>query len=207
MRPRVICTERTLRRRRVRSSPLGRSGRPPFVVVAAGEATQGRTIGKVFTMTSAVCIDAPAAAVWRWLARLEDIQLWSRPVLSARTVPGCERGVGAQRVCQLVGGITLAEHWVEWHEGQSFTYEGHGLPGVRIACNTWSVEPHGQQTILRSEAHVQLKGGLLAWPLEIAARRQSRRMGGRALGAFKYLVETGRAPEDRAGHLPAPSTC
>lgn len=101
----------------------------------------------------------------------------------------------------------MAEHWVEWHEGQSFTYEGHGLPGVRVARNTWSVEPHGPQTILQSEAHVQLKGGLLAWPLEIAARRQSRRMSRRALGAFKYLVETGRAPDDLAARLPAPSTC
>ena len=158
-------------------------------------------------MTSAVCIEAPAAGVWGGLARIEPFPLWPRRVLGAQPRPGCERGVGAERVCRLVGGVTLAEHWVEWHEGQSFTYEGHGLPGVRIARNTWSVEPHGQQTILRSEAHVQLKGGLLAWPLEIAARRQSRRMGGRALGAFKYLVETGRAPEDRAGHLPAPSTC
>ena len=170
-------------------------------------ATLRHTIDSVFTLTSSVCIDAPAADVWQWLARIEEIPLWSRAVVSARTVPGCERGVGAERVCQLVGGITLSERWVEWHEGESLTYEGHGLPGVRVARNTWSVEPRGQQTILRSQAQVQLNGGLLSWPLEVAAKRQSGRMGRRALGAFKYLVEQGRAPEDLGAHLPSPSTC
>lgn len=172
-----------------------------------GGATLRRTLDRVFTVTDSVCIDAPAAVVWGWLARIEDIPLWSRAVVSASTVPGHERGVGAVRVCQLVGGITLAEHWVDWREGESFTYEGHGLPGVRVARNTWSVEPRGQQTILRSRAHVRLKGGLLAWPLEMAARRHARRMGRQALGVFKYLVEQGRAPNDLPTHLPAPSTC
>jgi uncharacterized protein YndB with AHSA1/START domain len=27
-------------------------------------------------MTTTVCIDAPVAEVWRWLARIEEIALW-----------------------------------------------------------------------------------------------------------------------------------
>jgi uncharacterized protein YndB with AHSA1/START domain len=165
------------------------------------------TISAVFDVTATVCIDAPAAAVWDCLARIEDIPLWSRGIISARTVAGRERGVGAERVCRLVGGITLTERWLAWNDGVSFTYEGHGLPGVRVASNTWTVEPHDTQTILRSEAHVQLKGGLLARLLGPIARRQSRRMGRQALGAFKYLVETGRAPDDLSVQLPAPTAC
>ena len=42
-----------------------------------------------------VCIEAPAAQVWARLAQLEDIQLWSDAVVSAR----CE-GVRSRGVCQ-----------------------------------------------------------------------------------------------------------
>jgi hypothetical protein len=154
-----------------------------------------------------VCINAPATAVWESLARIEDIPLWSRGIISARTVPGRERGIGAERICQLVGGITLTERWLAWHDGASFSYEGHGLPGVRLARNTWTVEPHGTQTILRSAAQVELKGGLLARLVDPIAKRQARRMGRQALGAFKYLVETGQAPSDLSLRLPAPAVC
>jgi uncharacterized membrane protein len=161
----------------------------------------------VFSLAATVCIDAPVAAVWDHLARIEDIPLWSRGIISARTVPGHERGMDAVRICQLVGGITLTERWLAWNEGASFSYEGHGLPGVRVARNTWTVESHGTQTIVRSEAHVQLKGGPLARLLDPIARRQACRMGRQALGALKYLVETGQAPADLSVRLPAPASC
>ena len=158
-------------------------------------------------LTATVCIDASAAAVWSWLARIEDIPLWSRGIISARSVPGRERGPGAERVCELVGGITLSERWLSWDEGVSFTYEGHGLPGVRVARNTWTVEPCGVRTILRSAAHVEFKGGPVAWLVQPIAKGQAARMGRQALGAFKYLVETGQAPPDLSMHLPAPVAC
>lgn len=161
----------------------------------------------MFTLQATVCIDAPVATVWDYLARIEDIQLWSKGIISARAVPGHERGVGAERVCDVVGGITLTERWLAWDEGHSFSYEGHGLPGVRVARNTWTIEPHGTQTILRSEAFVQLKGGPFARLMEPVAKWQSVRMGQQALGAFKYLVETGQAPSDLSARLPVPAAC
>jgi hypothetical protein len=160
-----------------------------------------------FDLTATVCIDAPASATWSWLARIEDIALWSRGIISARSVPGRERGAEAERVCELAGGITLTERWLAWDEGVAFTYEGHGLPGVRVARNTWTVDPCGAQSILRSEAHVEFKGGPFFWLVQPIARRQALRMGRRALGGFKYLVETGQAPRDLSMHLPAPATC
>jgi hypothetical protein len=162
----------------------------------------------VFNLASTVCIDAPAAAVWDHLARIEDIALWSRGIVSARTVPGHERGVGAERICRLVGGITLTERWLAWNDGASFSYEGHGLPGVLVARNTWTVQSHGTQTVLRSEVYVQLKDGPLARLLDLIAKRQARRMGRQALGAFKYLVETGQASRGwSSARLPARATC
>jgi hypothetical protein len=164
-------------------------------------------MGAEFDLIGTVCIDASADVVWSWLARIEEIPLWSRGIISARSVPGRERGIGAERVCQLTGGITLTERWLAWEEGVSFSYEGHGLPGVRVARNTWTVEPRGTQTILRSEAHVEFKGRLLGRLLRPVARRQAFRLGRQAFGAFKYLVETGKAPTDLSVRLPAPVAC
>lgn len=53
---------------------------------------------------SSACIDAPAAQVWTHLARLEDIQLWSDAVVSARCNGPISRGIGAERTCDL--GVT-----------------------------------------------------------------------------------------------------
>ena len=61
--------------------------------------------------------------------------------------------------------------------------------------NTWTVESHGpRQTLLRTEASVQLRAGRLGDLAAPMVRWQSRRMGWRALAAFKHLVETGGAP-------------
>ena len=165
-------------------------------------------IDPMIALTSSVCIDAPAEAVWDWLARLEDIRLWSEPILEARCPEGSDRGVGAERTCRLTGGITVHEHWVAWDEGRSFTYEGTGVPFVARARNTWSVRPQGERALLTSEAEVMLKGGRLGRLLEPITSRQALRMGRRSLAAFKYLVEHGEPPNARHAMLaPAPMAC
>jgi hypothetical protein len=81
-------------------------------------------------MSGSVCIDAPAAAVWERLARLEDIKLWAEPIRRATCEAGRSRGVGAQRRCELAGNIVVEERWIAWEEGRSFRYEGFGIPLV-----------------------------------------------------------------------------
>jgi hypothetical protein len=76
------------------------------------------------------------------------------------------QGVGAERTCDLRGGITVRERWLEWNEERSFTYEGLGIPLVARASNEWTVQPEGDQTLLTSEAEVVLKGGRLGRLLE-----------------------------------------
>jgi Polyketide cyclase / dehydrase and lipid transport len=142
--------------------------------------------------------------VWAALARLEAIELWSEPVLSARCTPGRDRGVGAVRVCRLRGGLELVERWVSWDEGRSFTYEGTGIPLVASARNTWTVLPIGTQTVLTSEATVTVKGGRMGRLLEPLLGWQSRRLGRHALAAFKHLVETGSGPTVSHRRLPRP---
>src|SRR5689334_18084699 len=103
---------------------------------------------------ASVCIEAPAAIVWARLAKLEDIQLWSEPVVHARCIGAVSQGIGAERVCELVGNATITERWVAWDEGRSFTYEGSGIPLIRRAVNRWSVIPQGERALLTSEAEL-----------------------------------------------------
>jgi hypothetical protein len=162
----------------------------------------------MISLRGSVCIDAPAHEVWAALAKLEDIQLWSEAVVRARCSGAITEGVGAERTCDLVGGITIKERWLEWDEGHSFTYEGLGIPLVARARNTWNVHPEGERTLLTSHAEVELKGGLLGRLLEPLARYQFSRMGPRTLAAFKHLVENGEPPPGRHSRLPhVPVTC
>jgi polyketide cyclase/dehydrase/lipid transport protein len=159
----------------------------------------------VIRHTASACLDAPATEVWERLARLEDIQLWSESVVSARCDSERARGVGAERVCRLAGGITIRERWLEWEEGRGFLYEGVGIPFADRARNRWTVHPYGHQTVLVSQAEVWLKGGLLGRLVAPLISRQIDRVAGRTLAAFKYLVEHGEPPRAKHARLPLPA--
>jgi hypothetical protein len=76
---------------------------------------------------------------------------------------------------------TFKEHWVAWDEGRSFTYEGVGVPLMKRAVNRWSVIPHGEQSLLTSEAEVEFKGGVFGRMLEPILAPLMRRMAPDAL--------------------------
>jgi hypothetical protein len=160
---------------------------------------------KLFT---SVCIAAPTAVVWSRLAKLEDIQLWSEAVVHARCEGALSQGVGAERTCELASKHTIKEHWVAWDEGRSFTYEGVGVPLMKRAINRWSVIPHGELSLLTSEAEVEFKGGVFGRMLEPILAPLMRRMAPNALAGFKYLAEHGHPYDGRASKLPrVPASC
>ncbi len=104
--------------------------------------------------------------------------------------------------------MTLVERWSAWEDGRSYTYEGTGLPLVRSASNTWTVEPVGERTLLRTEAVVSVAGGALGRLLEPLIGWQARRLGRRSLAALAFLVEHDHPPAGRHSRLPVVSaTC
>ncbi len=154
-----------------------------------------------------ICIEAPIGRTWRWLADLEAISLWSAAVLRARC-PGERSGVGAERICDLRGGVVLRERWLEWEEGRSFTYEGRGLPLVERATNRWVLTAAGERTLLTSSSTVRLKGGATGRLLDPAIRLFARRTAARSFLPFKFLVEHGRAFDPSCDELGrVASTC
>jgi carbon monoxide dehydrogenase subunit G len=157
-------------------------------------------------MTGSVCIDAPVGAVWAVLSDLESIHLWVHSIQRSHC-PAQRRGVGALRVCELKQ-ATIQETIVEWHEGRSFKYRGEGAPLMKLATNRWSVEAHGNQTLVKSEAEVVLKGGVFGHLLEPLVRAMAGRLGAQSLAALKYLVEHGQPFPGKPRKLsPAPALC
>lgn len=156
----------------------------------------------MITLSASVCIEAPAEVTWAQLAKLEDIQLWSAAVVHASCAGAVSQGVGAERTCELVGNRIIKERWIAWDEGRSFQYEGFGIPLMKRATNRWSVIPHGAQSLLTSEAEVEIKGGLFGSVLELILMPLMRRMAPHALTSFKYLVEHGQPFNGKATDLP-----
>ena len=157
---------------------------------------------------ASACIAAPADLVWKHLAKLDDIQLWSEAVIHASCPPDRAHGVGAQRSCQLVGNRLIQERWIAWDEGHSFQYEGFGIPLMRRTTNRWSVIPYGDQSLLISEAELELKGGVLGRLLEPLLAPVMQRIAPNALAGFKYLVEHGHPYDGKFSELPrVTATC
>lgn len=156
-------------------------------------------------METSICIQAPKDRVWDVLSDIENISLWSGAVTSAKA-DSDTRAVGVTRTCQLKNDTTIFERWIEWDEGESYTYQGFNLPLVKAAQNKWSVEALSEDTtLLTTVADVELKGGLWGRLFEPLARLVSSRMGDQALAAFKYLVEQGKPFDGKHASLPKPS--
>jgi hypothetical protein len=79
---------------------------------------------------------------------------------------------------------------------------------MKRAVNRWSVMAHGEQSLLTSEAEVEIKGGMFGRILEPILAPLMRSMAPNALAGFKYLVEHGHPYEGKASELPrAPAIC
>lgn len=78
-------------------------------VVASDSAAESidQHFGSMISLFASVCIEAPATEVWAGLSKLEDIRVWSETVVDARCEGPIARGVGAERTCDLIGGITI----------------------------------------------------------------------------------------------------
>ena len=57
--------------------------------------------------------------MWRTLANFDDVSTWSHAVTKADFSSAKERGVGAERVCEVSGLGTLIEQVVHWTEGET----------------------------------------------------------------------------------------
>lgn len=70
------------------------------------------------TFTKSALIDRPRAEVWRTLADLEAVELYSPAVKTAEYTSERRDGIGASRYCDFHGPGSVHERVVQWHEGE-----------------------------------------------------------------------------------------
>lgn len=155
----------------------------------------------MFKLKSSACIDASVSEVWKVLSDIKNVSMWIDPIRKSFCSGDINRGVGAKRTCVLKGNITIYEKWIDWQEGQSFTYEGFDIPLTKYAKNTWSVKREGDKTLLTSQAEIELKGGIFGKLLEPVMIYFSKKMAADSLASFKYLVEKGCPFEGKLSSL------
>lgn len=155
-------------------------------------------------MSISACVEAPAEVVWAHLSRLDQIHVWTDLIHDSHMTGACRSGVGAQRTCELGHGRRNHERVIAWHEGHSFTYESTDAPMMRLARNTWSVTPMGGRSLVRSDAEMEFRGGLLGRILGWVLVPVLARLLPNPLTKFKFWVENGRPFEGKASMLPAP---
>jgi hypothetical protein len=162
----------------------------------------------MFKASRSVCIDAPAATVWKVLSELDSIHLWVEPIRHSYCEGSTRRGPDAVRVCELGANIRVRETIVNWIEGRSFAYEGEGAPLTERAVNRWTVEERGSQSLVTTTAEVVIKGGVMGRLLEPLFAAVAGRMGSRSLASLKFYVENGAPYTGRARDLlPIPVAC
>jgi ligand-binding SRPBCC domain-containing protein len=156
-------------------------------------------------MTQSACVEAPVSVVWDHLSRLDQIHVWTDVIHRVEVGGTCSRGVGTERTCELRGSRSVHERFVEWREGESFTYESVDAPLMKLARNRWSLRAEGDRTVVTSEAEMQLRGGMFGHLLGFVLVPLLALVLPNPLAKFKFWVENGRPFEGRASRLPRPS--
>ena len=112
------------------------------------------------------CIEASTDQVWNVLSDISNVNLWVDPIISATCESDIKRGVGAIRVCELKGNMTIKEKWIKWDEGNSFTYQADETSFFKSATNKWTLKLDKGKTLITTESDVVLKGGVFGKILE-----------------------------------------
>lgn len=153
-------------------------------------------------LVMSACIEAQKEQVWKTLSDIENVHLWVDPIISASCESGVENGVGTIRTCNLKGNMVVKEKWVQWDEGNSFTYHAEAMSIIKSAKNKWAIKSIKGKTLVITESEVVLKGGFFGKVLEPLMYLVSKKMGAESLAALKYLVETGKPFEKNFSKLP-----
>ncbi len=137
-------------------------------------------------------ISAPPEKVWDVLADIGNIHLWNPGVVdSQQTTPG-EVSVGARRRCDLGGKNYLDEEVVKFERPHSLTIRitNTNLP-FQTADIRFSLEPQGDETVVKVSPEYRLKFGWLGRILDwVMVRSQySKGMRGLLRGLKDYVEQ------------------
>lgn len=106
-------------------------------------------------------VNAPRSAVWAILADYPNISAWNSGVNRSDSIGDATEGVGAIRVCELDGSVTMRETVTEWTDEQTMAIaidEIQKMP-VKEASMTFRLADAGADTTVTMSYDFAPKGG------------------------------------------------
>ncbi|MGI9658143.1 MAG: SRPBCC family protein [Gaiellaceae bacterium] len=148
------------------------------------------------THKAEVRIDAPKEAVWEALADFSGVWKYNPSVESSHSLTTRDRGVGAERRCELTfGGAAVEERIVDWNPAGHYTVEifgGDRMPPIRRTKARLGVRADGDGSIVTGAMTYETKLGPIGALMNRLVIR--KKFGGAFSGMFaglKHHVETG----------------
>lgn len=109
-------------------------------------------------ITNQVQINAPKSKVWEIVSDFGNVSRWGPLVTQSATLSQNNKGLGAERSCEVLQIGSITEKVIGWDEGNSITIDVKGVPGVYSLVNQSTFSGEGDQTVVTSETEVDIKG-------------------------------------------------
>lgn len=153
---------------------------------------QNQLPGK-FRLSARKIVQAPARNVWEVVADFPAVETWAPQVTKSYALGAKERGVGAERHCDIKGFGGIDEAITEWTEGRSLAYRVTPLGPLGVSYSRWTVnEINDTSSEVLVELSYDLRFGLFGRVLhKIMMRRKLKQAFSKSLEALKKRVETG----------------
>jgi carbon monoxide dehydrogenase subunit G len=151
-------------------------------------------------ITRTIDIDAPVDAVWKTLAKLDDVQNFIDSISRSVYNTDQKEGVGASRTCDVDGFGTVVEEMVEWKEGETFSFTIEGGPTMmKSALSKWRLERKSEfQTTLHVTSTVEVRYGAIGRLMEkFALAPKLRATLTSVVSQVKEHVERSQSPAPR----------
>jgi len=109
-------------------------------------------------ISNQVQINAPKSKVWEIVSDFGAVSRWGPLVTQSATISQNNKGLGAERSCEVLQIGNITEKVIGWDEGNSITIDVKGIPGVYSLVNQSTLSGEGDQTVVTLETDVDIKG-------------------------------------------------
>lgn len=161
--------------------------------------------GKFYIAADAV-VQTPATSVWDVIADFSAVDTWAPQVTKSYALGKKDRGVGAERYCDIKGFGSIEEVVTEWIDGRSLTYRVTPLGPLGVSHNRWTVVKIDESSCeVVVELGYDVRFGLVGKLLHtLMMRGKLEEAFPKSLEALKTRVETGKLVRDRRSLPHAP---
>ncbi len=154
-------------------------------------------------------VKVPVERAWELLSDFGNVQLFNPIVETAEVLSENDRGLGAQRRCNLYNNTSAVEEITEWNEGEGLTVAITDAPmPVKNATVRMHVEPAGpQSSAVTFEMNYVPKWGFLGRVMDVLLiRMMMRHTFGKVIRGLKHHARTGEVVE-KSGEAERNVTC